>query len=201
MTSPEPTALGRDAILRTAGRIIDAEGGDALTMSRIAAELEVTQPALYRHVDGVADLWRALGLQTRAELCDRLARATVGRAGTDAIRAVASAWRQFGIDRPGCYRSTERFPVTGDVELEEAVERVIEVLVLCLRGFGLDDDAAVHGARTLRSALHGFVTFELDGAFPHPHDPDDSFDHLVDLLCLGFETQSNPKKQLPKKAA
>ncbi len=200
MSSHESPVLGRDAILSTAGRLIDSEGGDALTMSRVAAELEVTQPALYRHVDGVGDLWRALGLQTRSELCDRLAHATVGRAGTDAIRAVANAWRQFGIDRPGCYRSTERFPVTGDTELEDAVERVIEVLVLCLRGFGLDDDAAVHGARTLRSALHGFVTFELDGAFPEPHDPDDSFDHLVDLLCLGFDTQSNPT-QLPKKAA
>ena len=166
-------------------------------MSRIASELSVTQPALYRHVDGVADLWRALGLQTRADLAERLAHATVGRAGTDAIRSVADAWRQFGVDHPGCYRSTERFPVTGDLELEEAVERVIEVLVLCLRGFGLDDDVAVHSARTLRSALHGFVTFEIDGAFPQPQDPDDSFDHLVDLLCLGFDSQSNP---LAKKA-
>ena len=200
MTSSDSGLLGRDAILQTAGRLINTEGGNALTMSRIASELNVTQPALYRHVDGVADLWRALGLETRADLAERLARATVGRAGTDAIRAVSGAWREFAAERPGSYRSTERFPVTGDEELEEAVERVIEVLVLCLRGFGLEDDVAVHSARTLRSALHGFVTFELDGAFPHPHDPNDSFDHLVDLLCLGFDSQSNPN-QIPKKKA
>ncbi len=183
------TPLDHRLILTTAAALIDNEGTDALTMSRIATELNVTQPALYRHVDGIQDLWRALGLMTRAELAERLANASVGFAGADALRAVSTEWRAFSVEHPGCYRSTERFPVKGDDELELAVERVVDVLAMCLRGFGLEGDDAIHGARTLRSALHGFVTFELGDGHPAPLDPDDSFDHLVELLCLGFETQ------------
>jgi hypothetical protein len=81
--------------------------------------------------------------------------------------------------------------VAGDTELEEAVERVVEVLALSLRGFGLDDDALVHGARTLRSALHGFVSFELGDGHPNPHDPDETFEQMISLLCRGFAAMAD----------
>lgn len=182
-----PTALGTDAIIAVASAIIDAEGADALTLARVSSELDVTQPALYRHVEGISGLWRYLGLQTRADLARKLTEASVGHSSSDAVRAIATAWRTFGRENPGCYRSTERFAVAGDPELEQAVQRVIDVLVLALRGYRLGGDEAVHGARALRSALHGFVTFELGDGNPPPHDPDESFDAMITLLCLGFE--------------
>ncbi|NNF55691.1 MAG: TetR/AcrR family transcriptional regulator [Acidimicrobiales bacterium] len=183
--------LDADTIVRAAARLIDTEGVDALTMARVSIELGVTQPALYRHLDGINDLWRSLGLKTRADLAQDLAEASVGWSGTDAVRAIASAWRRYGQQHPGCYRSTDRFPVAGDPELESTVERVIEVLAMALRGFDLSNEDAVHGARAIRSALHGFVTFELGDGHPPPHHPDRSYDALVDLLCLGIEAQAS----------
>ncbi len=185
-------SLDADTIVAAAARLIDAEGVDSLTMARVSSELGVTQPALYRHLDGINDLWRSLGLKARADLAQELAEASVGWSGTDAVRAIAGAWRRFGQNHPGCYRSTDRFPVAGDPQLEAAVARVIEVLAMALRGFDLSDDYAIHGASAIRSALHGFVTFELGDGHPPPHHPDQSYEALVDLLCLGFNAQATP---------
>ncbi len=187
---PSP-ALDREAVIAIACDIIDADGHEALTLTRVAEAADVTQPALYRHVDNVNDLWRGVGLAARAELAAACAEACVGRAGTDAVRAVAAAWRAYGQQYPGRYRSTENFPVAGDPELEDAVSRVLEVLCLALRGYRLSDTNVVHGARALRSALHGFVSFEIGDGNPAPPGPDESFEHLIDLLCTAFEQESD----------
>jgi AcrR family transcriptional regulator len=52
---PEPD-LGRGRILRAAVRIADAEGLDALSMRRVAAELGTGAMSLYRHVPGKEEL-------------------------------------------------------------------------------------------------------------------------------------------------
>ena len=42
--------LNRACVVEMAAHIADAEGLDAVTLSRIAADAGVKQPALYRHV-------------------------------------------------------------------------------------------------------------------------------------------------------
>jgi AcrR family transcriptional regulator len=188
---PRQGNLDRQTVLDTAVEQVDTHGVETLTVTAVANELGVSQPALYRHVEGIDDLWRALGLAGREQLADALAEAAIGRSGAEAVHAVAHAWRAFGREHPGLYAATDRFAVAGDAELEDAVERVVEVLALSLRGFGLDDDALVHGARTLRSALHGFVSFELGDGHPNPHDPDETFERMIDLLCRGFAAMAD----------
>lgn len=46
-----PDALSADRIVTTALAILDAEGSDALTMRRIAEELNTKAASLYRHID------------------------------------------------------------------------------------------------------------------------------------------------------
>ena len=182
--------LDRETVVRMAGDLIDAEGVDALTLTRIANQAGVTQPALYRHVKNLSDLWRLLGLTNRERLAIELTEATVGRAGRDAVYAAANAWRAYGVAHPGRYRADERFAVVGHPELEAAVDRVLDVLARAIRSFEMTDDDLVHAALTLRSALHGFVSFEIGDGHPQSHNPDDSFDHLIDMLCTAFEASS-----------
>lgn len=146
----------------------------------------VRQPALYRHVDGYDALVRALGLRGREIIAGRLADAAVGMAGDDAVRAMGAAWRGVVRDHPGQYAATDRYPCAGDPELEAAVERVVHVLAQALVAYGLSTDEKVHVARSLRSAFHGFAHLESGDGHPHPLDLDDTFDHLLDLLCAGI---------------
>ena len=48
--------LSRDVVIAGALRIVDADGRDALTMRRLATELDVEAPSLYAHVRSKDDL-------------------------------------------------------------------------------------------------------------------------------------------------
>ncbi len=173
-------------VIDEAARLADAEGFDALTLTRVADALGVQQPALYRHVDGYDDLIRSLGLRGRELLAERLSEAAQGVAGEDAVRALGDAWRSVVRDAPGLYAATDRYPCAGDDELEAAVERVVNVIARSLSGFDLDDAQRIHVARALRSAFHGFAHLEAGDGHPPPHDLEVSFTGLVDLLMAGI---------------
>ena len=182
--------VDKELVVKTAAAIADREGVDEVTLTRVAKELNISQPALYRHVEGYDDLIRSLGLEGRQVLVEALTAAAVGVAGDDAVRAMGRAWRQVVIDRPGVYAATDRSPCAGDPELEAAVDDVIDVLGLALVGFNLDAADQVHVARTLRSAFHGFANLEAGDGHPRPHDLDDTYEHLLDLLIAGIRTTS-----------
>jgi len=55
-----------------------------------------------------------------------------------------------------------------------------------LRGYGLEGDDAVHAARTVRAALHGFAALETGGGFGIPLDLDATFARLVGVLDRGL---------------
>ena len=188
-TNDEP--LDTLQVVTAAGDFLDESfdevGLDGLTLTRIASDLGVTQPALYRHVDGMSDLWRELGLSTREALANQLAEACIGLSGPDAVRALATAWRAYATTHPGRYRSTDRYPVDGDPALEQAVARTLDVVAMSLRGFGLSPTDLIHCARTIRSSLHGFCSYELGDGHPDKGSVDESFDALVEILCAAFE--------------
>lgn len=182
--------LDSNRVISAAAQLADSGGLDRLTLTAVAEELSVRQPALYRHVGGYDDLLRSLSLKGREMLAQRLTDAAVGLSGAAAVAAVGHAWRKMVREHPGIYAATDRYPCAGDAELEAAVERVLAVLGQVLRSFNLTDTDRVHAARTLRSAFHGFSHLESGDGHPLPHDPEDTFDHLVELLCAGIERLS-----------
>ncbi len=180
-------SLDSETVISAAARIADEAGLDKLTLTRVADALGVRQPALYRHVGGYDDLMRSLSLLGREILAKKLSDSAVGLAGDDAVAAVGHAWRAMVRDHPGIYAATDRYPCAGDPELESAVEQVLAVVGQALRAYDLSEEDRVHAARTLRSAFHGFSHLESGDGHPLPHDPDDTFTHLVELLCVGIE--------------
>lgn len=182
MASPlDPTR-----VIDEAAALADAEGLDAVTLTKVANRLGVRQPALYRHVDGYDDLIRSLGLRGRELLAERLQTAALGVSGPDVVRALGDAWRAAVRDAPGQYAATDRYPCAGDAELENAVEQILTIIARSLAGFDLDDTQRVHVARALRSAFHGFAHLESGDGHPRPEDIETSYTGLIDLLVAGI---------------
>lgn len=184
--------LDRPRVIAAAAQLADAEGLDALTLARIAARLGVRSPSLYNHVDGLDGVRRGVALLALGELASELRGAATGRAGDDALVAVAHAYRDYALAHPGRYELTQYLPQPKDSELDAAARAVVQVVVDALRGYGLADDDAIHAVRAVRAALHGFVSLEAGGGFGIPLDRDESFRRLVSAMATGLHGGQTP---------
>jgi AcrR family transcriptional regulator len=178
--------LSRAAVVETAARLADRDGYDALTLGAVAAEVGVRPPSLYNHVEGLAGLRRELALVGLTELGERIRDAAVGRSGEDALVALAVAYRAYAREHPGVYRALQRAPEPEDDEASAAGARLLEPVFAVLSGFGLEGDNAVHAARALRSAMHGFVELERVGGFGIDLDLDESYRFLIGVIAAGI---------------
>jgi len=178
--------LDRARVVDAAIELADAEGLEAVTLARVAAALGVRPPSLYNHVAGREGLLRGVAARATRELATALRRAATGRAGRDAIMAVAAAQRDYALAHPGRYAATVAAPATGDTEHESAAAEAVDVLAVVLGGMGLDGNERIHAVRALRSAVHGFATIEASGGFALAVDRDDSFRRLVSALAAGI---------------
>lgn len=184
--------LTPDRVVAEAELLIDQIGQDGLTLAALAENLGVRQPSLYKHIDGLPALHRTIAVRAKAELADVLGRAAVGKSRDDAVRALASAYRSWAHQHPGRYQATLRAPNADDPDDEAASAAAVTVLLDVLAGYQLHGADAVHAARTLRSALHGFVSLEAAGGFGLPHSIDDSYNRLVET-CLTALTLAQPR--------
>lgn len=178
--------LDRARVVEEAVAIADAEGLSAVTLARVAAGLGVRSPSLYNHVEGLDGLVRGIAVRAVRELGDVLRHAAVGRAGSEAIVAMARAYRDYAHAHPGRYAASQLVPDGSDPDHVAAAEEVVGVMTAVLRAWRLEGDDAIHAVRGLRSALHGFVTLELAGGFGIPLDLDVSFERLVRTVAAGL---------------
>ncbi len=179
--------LDTDAVVAAAAALADAEGLSAVTVSRVAAGLGVRPPSLYAHVGGLGDLRRRVGARGASELAAALSAAAAGRAGRDALGAVAEAYRSYARAHPGRYAAAQlASDLRGDAEGGAAGEAAVGVVLAVLRGYGLEGEDAVHSVRIIRSALHGFVTLEADGGFAIELSLEETFQRLLGMLDRGL---------------
>lgn len=180
--------LTRERVVSVAAELADTRGLDQLALARVAARLGVRIPSLYNHVDGLAGLRRELALLGVRRLTDQLSRAAIGRAGDEAVVAIAGAYRAFVLAHPGLYAATIHAPDPDDAELHAASRATIEVVVAVLAHFRLGDEGTIHAVRGLRALVHGFATLEAAGGFGLPLDRDESFARLVRAFIAGLHT-------------
>ncbi|MCI4062917.1 WHG domain-containing protein [Micromonospora sp. R77] len=183
--------LTPQTVVREAARLADEVGYDRLTLAALAGRLGVALPSLYKHVRGVDALNQRLGALALAELADEMTTAAGGRAGVDALRGVAAAWRDYAHRHPGRYPAAQQVPDAGDPDHVAAGRRALDAIYAILIGYGLTGDDAVDAARIFRSAVHGFITLEAAGGFGLPHGIDRSFDQLVAVLDTAFRNWSS----------
>lgn len=177
--------LSARAVTEAAAAIIDRDGVEALSMSRLAQELGVRPPSLYNHVDGLEDLMRRVALAAIADLTEPCRDALINRTGARAVQAFALAYRGWALAHPGTYPLTQ-VARPGDPEWEAAARRLLDPVLAVLADISEDPEESIHATRALRSAIHGFVTLELVGGFGLEISTDVSFARMVDAVAAGY---------------
>jgi AcrR family transcriptional regulator len=174
--------LDSETIVQKAAELADRRGLDTLSMAALASELGVRPPALYHYFAGLAGLRRQLSLLGLQEASVRVGRAVQGKAGDDAVLALAHALRDFASVHPGLYEAASRAPDLEDREWQAAGREVVETMVRALAAYRLSDDASRLAVRMLRSIVHGCVSLEHIGGFGLPNVSDETFGCLLGAL-------------------
>lgn len=176
-------ALSREAVVELALRLVDEEGEARLTLSAVAARAGVATPSLYKHVRNLAELRELLSARIMSEMADEVSAALLGRSGDEAVRALMETWRSYVLRHPRRYSAMIQTPEPG---MAEEAARLVGILLAALRAYGLTESAAIHAARCLRAAAHGFAVLEAAGGFGLPEKLDESYDLLVNAMIRGL---------------
>lgn len=180
--------LDTQSVVAAAAALADAEGLEAVTLAKLAAQLGVKSPSLYVHVDGLTGLRQQIAARGARELTTELQAAVAGRSGREALAAVADAYRAYARVHPGTYAATQNVANLEGPEASAAATAALDVIYAVLRGYPVDGDARVHAARIVRSALHGFISLEVGNGFGIDLDLDESFAMLVSVLDRGLRS-------------
>ncbi len=178
--------LTADRITSAAADLADEVGLEKVSLSALARQFGVKDASLYSHVRNLQDLRTRMALLAGGEMIDRIAMAVAGRAGKDALKAFADAYREYALQHPGRYAATQLRIDQSLVADSPAMRRTAEITYGMLRAYGLDEPDLTDAVRLLRSTFHGYCALESTGAFGAPRAVQESWERAVDALHVAL---------------
>lgn len=155
----------REAQIVSAARVIAArEGWDAVTIRRLALEIEYSQPVLYSHFESRDAIVGAVAVQGFEELTGALMQAAEASGlQRNALKNVAMAYLAFASGSPSLYDAMFTLPTNlrfGDIESVDQLRAAFAALKLVVAPLCDDADTATE---TVWAALHGLAELERAG--------------------------------------
>jgi len=192
VTSPRPP-LTRAAIIAVAREILATDGLDGVSLRRIGAELGVTAPALYAHVDDKLDLLRGVAELEFERLIARFD-AIETRDPVEQIRQQAVAYVEHAREDPALFQVM--FLFRPDWANQAAAEELPAASKAFTRGAAAIDAAMLSGAlRTddpllvaiaIWAAAHGTASVLLAGMDLGAEYEARVIDTVIDNLIRGL---------------
>jgi AcrR family transcriptional regulator len=174
--------LTPERLARAGAELADEVGFDQVTVSALARRFDVKAASLYAHVRSSQDLRTRIALLALEELADRAADALAGRAGKDALTALADVYRDYAREHPGRYAAAQ-LRLDPETAAASAGVRHAQMTRALLRGYDLTEPDQTHAVRLLGSVFHGYVSLELAGGFSHSApDSQQSWTRVLDAL-------------------
>ncbi len=176
--APELQSLRQQQIVEAAWHLLATDGPEALTMRRLAAELGIKAPSLYKHFPDKQAVEAAL-IDRGFLLWGNIARHAIEQSG-DPLANLANAYRSMAVEQPHLYRlmtagTLDRARLTPGIE-EWSAEPM---------GTHFSDPET---ARAFWGFLHGMTILEIDARFPPGADLDRSWQQGVAAFSLSAQT-------------
>ena len=145
-----------------AQRILERDGAAALTMRRLADEMGIQAPSLYKHFASKSEVELAVIEDAMFMIGDVTHRSLRGT--RTPLRCLLTAYRRYSLAHPNLYR----LATSGQLR-REGLPEGLEAWA-GNPWFVVTQDAAL--AQALWSFAHGMVILELDGRYPPGSDLD-----------------------------
>lgn len=174
--------LDREQRITAAARqIAEKEGWSAVTIRRLAEEVEHSQPVLYSHFENRDGIVAAVAVEGFRELTSALLKAADGSRGIDATRNVAMAYMEFASAHPALYEAMFTMPTSLRFAAPDTKPELKASFAALKSVVGpVDDDDGV-ATETVWAALHGMAELERSGRIRNS-----SRDERVSLVVNGL---------------
>ncbi len=155
----------RESRITEAARAIAAdEGWNAVTIRRLASEIEYSQPVVYSHFQNREAIVAAVAVQGFRDLAASLRKAAESAADRKAVlRKVAEAYLDFASQNPSLYEAMFTMPTglefAGSDTIPELREAFAALAAVSTSPKGHDEIAT----ETFWAALHGLAELERSG--------------------------------------
>ncbi len=150
-------------IVAAARAIAEREGWGAVTVRRLADEIEYSQPVLYAHFANRDAIVAAVAVEGFRELTHALGGAAASGGPREALAHVAAAYLAFALRGPALYQAMFVLP-TGlrfaAADTRPELRAAFDALAAVVRPFGGDVDLMTE---TFWAALHGLAELERAG--------------------------------------
>ena len=149
-------------IVATARLVAEAEGWNAVTIRRLAEEIEYSQPVLYSHFENRDAIVAAVAVAGFRDLTTALQRATRGGR-REALERVAMAYLAFAREHPALYDAMFTLP-TGlrfaESDTKSELGSAFAALAAVVAPSSTDIEVATE---TFWATLHGLAELERSG--------------------------------------
>jgi AcrR family transcriptional regulator len=151
-------------IVAAARVVAEREGWDAVTIRRLAEEIEYSQPVLYSHFENRDAIVAAVAVEGFKEITVALREAASESTGRrNALKNVAMAYLAFGLSRPALYEAMFILPTNlrfAEAGTRPELQAAFEALAAVARPFCVDVAGVTE---TFWAALHGLAALERSG--------------------------------------
>jgi AcrR family transcriptional regulator len=188
MSRPKGQTLSQKDVVDAAIHCLQRDGESGLGVNRVAHELGIRPPSIYKHIDGNDALRRAVAIEGMHRLTEYLShQVEVIQDHRCLVRAIAHGIRQFFHSHPALHTVITTTPIDDDPGYEAAKQAFLAFNSEHLHPFGIEGDEVIHAVRALVSACHGFVLLERSQRFTAPQSLDDSYEWLINILIFALE--------------
>lgn len=184
---PYPAQINRETVIAAARDLIESEGMAQVSLSRLADNLGVRTPSLYRYVENKTALLRAVNEATFRGLFAAITPLldTPGTA-NQRIMAIAVAYRAYAHRHPVTYGLAYTNTIAelrpDPAEQEQAV-LPFQALLAEISG----ESDSLPALRGLLALMHGFVMLELAGQLQRGGDLQAAYIQSIRAYLAGWE--------------
>lgn len=188
--------LSKEKVVEAAVGLIEETGFEGFSMRALADSLNIKTSSLYNHVSSMESLMASMCAYALQMQCDMEMDAINGKSGTEAIYALAEAYRDFAKKHNRLYRLIMAAAASCGDKLGKSSKCIVEPFMTVLEHRALTEEEKYHWQRVLRGILHGFVSQEDAGFFAHlPADTETSFKTAIQCYTDGlYQAEKRHKK-------
>jgi AcrR family transcriptional regulator len=181
----------RSSLLLSAINILKRDGPNALTVRRVAEDVNASTKLIYTHFGGKNGLFEAVYLESFAALTKAFKKCLVDEEPNQQLLRVTRAYRDFALSEPDLYSVMFgdlgvgwEVPLQARRQAWQSFKTMRDVLSRCLTKE--NESESERAAYLLWAAMHGVVSLEIRKLLGESQDREGIFYDAVQAACAQF---------------